>query len=57
MPRSAEASLPLISYEMVVGEDSEDCSKVTVPPTVESPRSTATTDGIKISYGSLNAYH
>lgn len=31
-----------MSYEMVVGDDSEDCSKVTVPLTVESPRRTAT---------------
>lgn len=42
MPRSAEASLPLISYEMDVGEDSDVCSKVTVPETLESPRRTAT---------------
>ena len=27
---------------MVVGEDSEACSKVTVPPTDDSPRRTAT---------------
>lgn len=26
----------------MVGDDSEACSKVTVPPTVESPRRTAT---------------
>lgn len=31
-----------MSYEMVVGDDSFDCSKVTVPLTVESPRRTAT---------------
>lgn len=42
MPRSAEASWPVMSYEMVVGADSDDCSKVTVPPTLESPRRTAT---------------
>lgn len=28
--------------EMVVGEDSADCSKVTVPETLESPRRRAT---------------
>lgn len=32
---------------MVVGENSELCSKVTVPPTVESPRRTATAHGEK----------
>lgn len=45
MPRSAEASQPLMSYEMDVGEDSDDCSNVTVPETLESPRRTATVDG------------
>lgn len=48
MPRSAEGSLPLMLYLIVVGEDSEACSKVTVPPTEESPRRTATmTPGMK----------
>lgn len=42
MPRSALASLPLMFHEMVVGADSDSCSKVTVPLTVESPRTTAT---------------
>ena len=39
---------------MVVGDDSEDCSKVTVPPTLESPRSTATEK--KVSHG-MPGYH
>jgi hypothetical protein len=43
MPRSALGSLPVISHVMVVGEDSDSCSKVTVPVTFESPRSFATT--------------
>ena len=42
MPRSAEASWPVMSQETVVGADSDDCSKWTVPPTLESPRRTAT---------------
>jgi hypothetical protein len=42
MPRSALASLPVMSHVMVVGEDSEDCSKVTVPVIFESPRTVAT---------------
>ena len=42
MPRWALASLPVISQLMVVLEDSDDCSKVTVPLTLESPRRTAT---------------
>jgi hypothetical protein len=42
MPRSALGSLPVISQEIVVGEDSDSCSKVTVPVTFESPRTTAT---------------
>ena len=43
MPRSALASLPVISHVIVVGEDSEVCSKVTVPVIFESPRTVATT--------------
>lgn len=39
---SADASLPLISYVMVVASPSELCSNVTVPETLESPRRTAT---------------
>ena len=42
MPRSALGSLPVISHVMVVGEDSEACSKVTVPVIFESPRTVAT---------------
>ena len=42
MPRSALASLPVMSHEILVGEDSFSCSKVTVPLTLESPRRTAT---------------
>ena len=42
MPRSALASWPVMSHEMVVGELSFSCSKVTVPLTLESPRRTAT---------------
>lgn len=42
-PRSAFGSWPVISQVMVVGLDSEACSKVTVPLTLESPRRTATT--------------
>lgn len=45
IPRSAVASWPEISQEMSVGEDSEVCSKVTVPLTLESPRRTATDCG------------
>lgn len=37
MPRLALLSWPVRSHEMVVGEDSEVCSKVTVPLTLESP--------------------
>jgi hypothetical protein len=43
MPRLALGSWPEISQVMVVGEDSDSCSKVTVPETLESPRTTATT--------------
>jgi hypothetical protein len=42
IPRSAFASLPVMFHEMVVLLDSESCSNVTVPLTLESPRSTAT---------------
>ena len=46
MPRSALASLPVMFHVMVVSADSEACSKVTVPLTLESPRRTATDHGI-----------
>ena len=42
MPRSALASLPVTFQEIWVSADSEACSKVTVPLTLESPRITAT---------------
>ena len=42
MPRLALGSLPVMLYVMVVGEDSEACSKVTVPVILESPRTVAT---------------
>jgi hypothetical protein len=42
MPRLALASWPEMSHVMVVAADSEVCSKVTVPVTLESPRTTAT---------------
>lgn len=42
MPRSALGSLPVIFHVMVVGDDSDSCSKVTVPVTFESPRTVAT---------------
>lgn len=42
IPLSALASWPEISHEMLVGDDSDDCSKVTVPLMFESPRRTAT---------------
>ena len=42
IPRSADGSLPWISHEIVVSEDSEPCSNVTVPVTFESPLRTAT---------------
>lgn len=42
-PRLALASLPVMSQEMVVGADSDSCTRVTVPETLESPRTTATT--------------
>ena len=41
---SAEASLPVMSYVIVVGPPSLACSKVTVPETLESPRTTATSE-------------
>jgi hypothetical protein len=44
-----------MSYVMVVGEDSEDCSNVTCPETLESPRMTATmgerVSGLVFRYG------
>jgi len=42
MPLLALASWPLMSQDTVVGADSDACSKVTVPVTFESPRTTAT---------------
>lgn len=42
MPRWALASWPVMSQEMVVGSDSEACSKVTVPLILASPRTTQT---------------
>ena len=42
MPRLALASWPLRSQVTVVGAPSDSCSKVTVPETLESPRTTAT---------------
>lgn len=42
MPRLALASWPEMSQVTVVGADSDSCSKVTVPETLESPRTTAT---------------
>jgi hypothetical protein len=43
MPRSALGSLPVMFHVMVVGDDSDSCSKVTVPVIFESPRTVATT--------------
>ena len=43
MPRLALGSWPVMSQVMVVGADSDSCTKVTVPETLESPRTTATT--------------
>lgn len=48
-PRFALESWPVRSHEMVVGSDSEACSNVTVPATLESPRRTATTRRLYIS--------
>lgn len=42
MPRLALGSWPVMSQLMVVGDDSESCSKTTVPLMLESPRTTAT---------------
>ena len=42
MPRLALGSWPEMSQVTVVGVDSESCTKVTVPETLESPRTTAT---------------
>jgi hypothetical protein len=50
MPRSALESWPEMSQVMVVGEDSEVCSKVTWPVIFESPRMTAT-GGENVSRG------
>ena len=36
MPRLALASLPVMSQLILVGADSESCSKVTVPATLEA---------------------
>ena len=41
-PRLALGSLPVMSQVMVVGADSEACSKMTVPATLASPRRTET---------------
>jgi len=41
-PLEALASLPLISQVIVVGSDSDACSKLTTPLTLESPLNTAT---------------
>ena len=51
MPRSALGSLPVMSHVMVVGDDSDSCSKVTVPVTFESPRRVATTTGSSGQHG------
>lgn len=42
IPRLAFGSFPEMSQVIVVGADSDSCSKVTVPETLESPRTTAT---------------
>lgn len=42
--RSALASWPLMSHEMLVETPSFACSKVTVPASLESPRRTATAE-------------
>lgn len=42
MPRFALGSLPVMFHVMVVGVDSDACSKVTVPEIFESPRTVAT---------------
>lgn len=42
IPRSALASWPWMSQVTVVGDDSESCSKVTVPLMAVSPRMVAT---------------
>lgn len=51
MPRWALGSWPVMSQEMVVGSDSEACSKVTVPLILASPRTTQTVcpSGEKVS--------
>jgi len=41
-PRFALASLPVMSQVTLVGADSDSCSKMTLPVTLESPRRTAT---------------
>ena len=50
MPRLALASWPLRSQETVVGPPSDSCTKVTVPETLESPRTTATRRCAHISH-------
>lgn len=49
MPRLALASWPVISQLTVVREFSASCSKVTVPLTLESPRTTATIRRTQVS--------
>ena len=49
MPLLALGSLPVRLKWMLVGLDSEACSKVTVPATLESPRTTATVIGEHVS--------
>lgn len=49
MPRLALGSWPLMSQVMVVGADSDSCSKTTVPVTLESPRRTATSGRAHVS--------
>jgi hypothetical protein len=56
MPRSALGSLPVISHVMIVGEDSDSCSKVTVPVTFESPRRVATTMQSSDQHGPKEVY-
>lgn len=48
MPRLALASLPLMSQVILVGADSDSCSKTMEPVTLESPRTTQTV-AIKVS--------
>ena len=45
-PRLALGSLPVMSQVILVGADSDSCSKTTVPVTLESPRRTLTAEGL-----------